>query len=60
MSAVYEWLGADLRVRMLLPQLFLYNGKDANRQEKAKGLELVHRIRDNERGGRAEIIIVNE
>lgn len=40
--------------------LYVYNGKEANRAEKAKALELVTRLRDNERGGRAEIILVNE
>lgn len=41
-------------------QLFLYNGSGANRAEKAKALELLHRIRDSERGGKAQVVIVNE
>jgi len=41
-------------------KLFLYSGPEANRAEKAKALELALRIRDNERGGRAEVILVNE
>ncbi len=41
-------------------QLYLYNGPQANRAEKAKALELILRIRDAERGGRAELTLVNE
>lgn len=41
-------------------QLYLYNGAEAHRAEKAKGVELINRIRDGERGGRAEVVIVNE
>lgn len=41
-------------------KLFLYHGSEANRAEKAKALELALRIRDLERGGRAEVILANE
>ena len=40
--------------------LYLYNGKDANKHEKAKAVETAIAIRDNERGGGATITIVNE
>jgi hypothetical protein len=40
-------------------KLFLY-GPEANQAEKAKALELALRIRDLERGGRAEVILANE
>lgn len=41
-------------------KLFLYHGPEANQAEKAKALELALRIRDVERGGRAEVILANE
>ena len=40
--------------------LFLFNGKEANKHEKAKAVETITAIRDNERGGGASIVIVNE
>jgi len=39
--------------------LYQFNGTESSRQEKAKGVEVVKRIRDNERGGKGEIIIVD-
>jgi len=41
-------------------KLFVYYGAQANRREKTKALETLQRINDNERGARAEIVIVNE
>ncbi|GMH50465.1 hypothetical protein TrRE_jg10313 [Triparma retinervis] len=40
--------------------LYLYNGRDANKHEKAKAVETAIAIRDNERGGGATITIINE
>jgi len=39
-------------------KLYQWNGTEASRQEKAKGVEVIRRIRDNERGARAEIIVL--
>jgi hypothetical protein len=36
-------------------KLFYYAGAGANKAERGKGLELINRIRDNERGARAEV-----
>eukprot|EP00624_Nannochloropsis_granulata_P002317 evm.model.NODE_21757_length_20200_cov_26.998911.2 len=41
-------------------KLFLYHGPEANRAEKTKAFDLALRIRDVERGGRAELILGNE
>jgi advillin len=38
--------------------LYQFNGKQANRWEKTKGLEMSRNIRDNERGGRATVVVV--
>lgn len=40
--------------------LYLYNGATANRQEKGKAVEVIQRIRDNERGGRASVTVIQE
>lgn len=41
-------------------QLFIYNGANANRYEKAKGVEVTQKIRNEERGGRATITVIDE
>lgn len=41
-------------------KIFIYNGKDANRGEKVKGIEVANKIRNEERGARAEIILLDE
>ena len=41
-------------------KIFLFNGKDANRMEKMKGLEVASRIKDQERGGRPELVFMDE
>lgn len=40
-------------------KLFLWNGKDANRFEKAKGVQLLVKLR-NERGARPETVLLDE
>ena len=40
--------------------LYIFNGPTANKYEKAKGLEVLNAIRNDNRGGRAEIVFVNE
>jgi hypothetical protein len=40
-------------------QIYQWNGKEANRMEKMKGLEVVSRIKDDERGGRAKAEIID-
>lgn len=40
--------------------LYQWNGKDASRSEKSKALDVTLAIKDEERGGRAKIIAVNE
>jgi hypothetical protein len=40
--------------------LFLYNGAQANRYEKAKGVEVIQKIKGQERGGRANVVIIDE
>eukprot|EP00033_Pygsuia_biforma_P000337 GCRY01000410.1.p1 GENE.GCRY01000410.1~~GCRY01000410.1.p1 ORF type:complete len:799 (+),score=281.68 GCRY01000410.1:122-2518(+) len=41
-------------------KIYQWNGPEANRMEKAKGLDVALKIRDQERGGRAEIVIVED
>eukprot|EP00753_Platysulcus_tardus_P014808 PLAT4544.1.p1 GENE.PLAT4544.1~~PLAT4544.1.p1 ORF type:complete len:858 (-),score=452.55 PLAT4544.1:277-2784(-) len=41
-------------------KLYLWMGTDANRQERVKGADIVRRIKDDERGGRATVYIMNE
>jgi len=41
-------------------KLFIWNGKNANRNEKVKGAAMVQKIKDNERGGRAAITIMDD
>jgi len=41
-------------------KIFQWNGKKANKSERAKGLEVVRDMKDNERGGRAAIFIVGK
>jgi hypothetical protein len=41
-------------------KLFLYFGAKANQTEKSKGVEFLSRLKDDERGGRAEIIFIHE
>ena len=38
--------------------LYVWNGSEAGRLEKIKGLEVANRIRDEERGGRAKLEIM--
>ncbi len=38
--------------------IWVLNGKESSRLEKIKGLDVARRIRDEERGGRAEIKVV--
>ena len=38
--------------------IYIWNGKEAGRLEKIKGLEVANRIRDEERGGRAKLEIM--
>jgi hypothetical protein len=40
-------------------KMFQWNGKTANKYEKVKGLEMMKRIRDDERGGRPEIFFLD-
>lgn len=39
-------------------KMYQWNGKDANKYEKFKGLEMMKKINDSERGGRAEQIFL--
>lgn len=41
-------------------KIYIYNGRDANRSEKSKGIEVASKIRNDERGGRAEIFVIDE
>jgi advillin len=41
-------------------KIYIWNGQDANRSEKSKGIEVASKIRNEERGARAEIIIMDE
>jgi advillin len=40
-------------------KLFLFNGPNANKYEKSKGIEVANRLNAEERGGRAELIILD-
>lgn len=41
-------------------ELYVFNGKTANRLEKAKGLEFVRKLNNDARGGRANITFIDE
>lgn len=41
-------------------ELYVYNGKTANRMEKAKGLEFVRKLNNDARGGRANVTFIDE
>jgi len=41
-------------------KVYIYNGATANRYEKAKGIEVANKIRNEERGGKAEIVLLDE
>ncbi|KDO34602.1 hypothetical protein SPRG_00665 [Saprolegnia parasitica CBS 223.65] len=41
-------------------ELFVFNGATANRQEKAKALDFVRQLNNNERGGRASITFLDD
>lgn len=41
-------------------ELYVFNGKSANRMEKAKGLEFVRKLNNDARGGRANLTFVDE
>lgn len=40
--------------------IYLWNGSGANKYEKAKGAQLCQKIKDQERGGKARVIFVDE
>jgi len=40
--------------------IFLWNGKDANKYEKAKGAQLCQKIKDGERGGKARVVFMDD
>jgi len=40
--------------------LYQWNGKESNKYERAKALDVIQRIKDDERGGRAEIVREDE
>ena len=40
-------------------QIYVWNGLEAGRLEKIKGLDVARRIKDEERGGRAEISVIS-
>ena len=50
----------DVFVLDLGMRLVQWNGKEANRKEKAKALDVCHGIRDDERGGKASIDACDE
>ena len=41
-------------------KIYIFNGPTANNQERAKGVEVAQHIKDDERGGRAEITLLAE
>jgi hypothetical protein len=41
-------------------QLFVWYGSGASRGERLKAMQTANKIKDNERGGRAEVKIINE
>jgi hypothetical protein len=40
--------------------IYIFNGPNANRKEKAKGVEVASRIDSDERGGRAKIHFMDD
>eukprot|EP00002_Diphylleia_rotans_P006181 TRINITY_DN154_c0_g1_i1.p1 TRINITY_DN154_c0_g1~~TRINITY_DN154_c0_g1_i1.p1 ORF type:complete len:804 (-),score=188.33 TRINITY_DN154_c0_g1_i1:762-3173(-) len=50
----------DVFVLDLGLKIYLWNGKEAHRLEKAKGVDVANNIRNQERGGRAEIIVLDD
>lgn len=41
-------------------EIYVWNGKESGRLEKIKGLDVARRIRDEERGGRANLDVVGK
>ncbi len=41
-------------------QLYQWNGKESNKYERAKALDVMQKIKDDERGGRAEVLYIDE
>lgn len=40
--------------------IYVWNGSQAGRLERVKGMDIARRIRDEERGGKAEIEVMGE
>jgi len=41
-------------------KIYIFNGRFANKFEKTKGLEVAHNIKNDDRGGRAELILMDD
>ncbi|XP_033113783.1 advillin-like isoform X1 [Anneissia japonica] len=57
-----EWASlnqGDVFILDLGQQIFVWHGTESNRKEKMKGIEVAQSIRDDERGGRAHIEVLN-
>ncbi|KAG9409371.1 hypothetical protein AC1031_019625 [Aphanomyces cochlioides] len=50
----------DVYILDLGLEIFVYNGATANRQEKAKALDYVRQLNNNERGARAQIVFLDD
>ncbi|KAF0715219.1 hypothetical protein As57867_003492, partial [Aphanomyces stellatus] len=50
----------DVYILDLGLEIFVFNGTTANRQEKAKALDYVRQVNNNERGARAQIVFLDE
>ncbi|OQR92154.1 villin [Thraustotheca clavata] len=50
----------DVYILDLGLEIFVWNGPTANRQEKAKALDFVRQVNNNERGGRAQITFLDD
>jgi hypothetical protein len=50
----------DVFILDLGKTLFQWNGKQANKYEKFKGLEMITHIKDKERGGKATAVFLGE
>ncbi|ETW03641.1 hypothetical protein H310_05039 [Aphanomyces invadans] len=50
----------DVYILDLGLEIFVYNGATANRQEKAKALDYVRQLNNNERGARAQITFLDD
>jgi hypothetical protein len=56
---VCVWCSGDVFILDLGLTLFQWNGKDSNKFERVKALELITKIKNDERGGKAKLVFLD-